>query len=95
MGYTPQYITEIRVGFGDEASLGKGETGSRAAAPIRLCFMKEVHKEKRERLFEILNGIVYTKIDAKTVLLFTPESKNTIFECFKENTVPTEYVKYP
>ena len=41
-----------------------------------------------------LNG-QFAKIDAETGLLPIPESKNVIFECFKEGTVPTEYTKAP
>ena len=40
-------------------------------------------------------GVVFAKIDAETGLLPIPESKKTIFECFKEGTVPTEYTKKP
>ena len=46
VGYTPQFITGVWAGFDDEAPLGKGETGSRAASPIWLGFMKEVLKDK-------------------------------------------------
>ena len=38
---------------------------------------------------------VFSKIDAETGLLPIPESKKTIFECFKEGSVPTEYTKEP
>jgi penicillin-binding protein 1A len=40
-------------------------------------------------------GVVFSKIDAETGLLPIPESQKTIFECFMEGTVPTEYVKKP
>jgi penicillin-binding protein 1A len=40
-------------------------------------------------------GVVFSKIDAETGLLPIPESKKTIFECFKEGTVPTDYTKTP
>ena len=36
-----------------------------------------------------------SKIDAQTGLLPVPESHKTIFECFKEGTVPVEYSKRP
>jgi penicillin-binding protein 1A len=38
---------------------------------------------------------VFAKIDADTGLLPVPESKDVIFECFKEGTVPTKYTKRP
>jgi penicillin-binding protein 1A len=95
VGYTPQYITGVWVGLDDEAPLGKGETGSRAASPIWLGFMKRVLADKPVKLFQPPEGIVFAKIDAATGLLPVPESKNVIFECFKEGTVPTKYTKRP
>eukprot|EP00362_Geleiidae_sp_MMETSP1317_P000418 CAMPEP_0201282830 /NCGR_PEP_ID=MMETSP1317-20130820/6805_1 /ASSEMBLY_ACC=CAM_ASM_000770 /TAXON_ID=187299 /ORGANISM="Undescribed Undescribed, Strain Undescribed" /LENGTH=397 /DNA_ID=CAMNT_0047596899 /DNA_START=80 /DNA_END=1273 /DNA_ORIENTATION=+ len=93
VGYTPNYITGIWVGFDEEKSLSKGETGSRAASPIWLGFMKKILEGKPVRVFENSEGIVFSKIDAETGLLPTAESKETIIECFKEGTVPTEYSK--
>ena len=95
VGYTPQFITGVWVGFDDEAPLGKGETGSRAASPIWLGFMKEVLKDKPVALFQPPEGVVFAKIDADTGLLPIPQSKKIIFECFKEGTEPTEYTKRP
>ncbi len=95
LGYTPQYITGVWVGFDDEKELGKNETGSRAASPIWLGFMKEVHKDKPAMVFRVPEGIVFHKIDAETGLLAIPESEKTVFECFKEGTAPTEYTKKP
>jgi penicillin-binding protein 1A len=95
VGYTPRYITGVWVGFDAESSLGESETGSRAASPIWLGFMKEVLKDKSVKVFQVPEGVVFAKIDAETGLLPIPESKQTIFECFKEGTVPTEYTKKP
>ncbi|CAB5120313.1 Multimodular transpeptidase-transglycosylase (EC (EC [Olavius algarvensis associated proteobacterium Delta 3] len=95
VGYTPQYITGTWVGFDDERSLGKGETGSRAASPIWLGFMKRIHEGLPIEVFPVPEGIVFSKIDAETGLLPIAESTETIFECFKEGTAPTKYTKAP
>ena len=95
VGYTPSYITGTWVGFDDKSSLGKGETGSRAASPIWLGFMQKILKDKPEKNFQVPEGIVFIKIDSETGLLPIPESRKTRFECFKEETVPTEYTKKP
>ncbi|UCD33225.1 MAG: penicillin-binding protein 1A [Desulfobacterales bacterium] len=95
LGYTPRYTTGTWVGFDEERSLGEGETGSRAASPIWLGFMKRILSDKPIRVFHVPEGIVFSKIDADTGLLPIPESENTIFECFKDGTVPTEYTKKP
>ncbi len=95
VGYTPRYNTGTWVGYDDESSLGKGETGSRAASPIWIGFMQRLLADKPIRVFQVPGGVVFSKIDAETGLLPIPESKKTIFECFKEGTVPTEYTKKP
>jgi penicillin-binding protein 1A len=94
-GFTPRYVTGVWVGFDEEKSLGDGETGSRAASPIWLDFMQTILKDKPIRVFQVPEGVVFAKIDAETGLLAIPESKETIFESFKEGTVPTEYTKKP
>jgi penicillin-binding protein 1A len=95
MGYTPRYTTGVWVGLDQEAPMGKGETGSRAASPIWLEFMKNALEGKPARTFNVPEGIVFAKIDAKTGLLPIEESEETIFECFKEGTVPTEHTSKP
>lgn len=93
VGYTPRYITGVWVGYDEERSLGKGETGARSAIPIWLGFMKKVLENKPVRVFQMPEGVVFSKIDAETGLLPSTDSKKTIFECFKEGTAPTEYSK--
>ncbi len=95
VGYTPEYITGVWVGLDEEAPMGAGETGSRAASPIWLGFMQRALEGKPVKVFEAPEGIVFAKIDADTGLLPVPESKNVVFECFKEGTEPTEFTKRP
>jgi len=95
VGYSPRYISGVWVGFDEESSLGVYETGSKAACPIWLGFMKRILDKKPVRIFQVPGGVVFSQIDAKTGLLPIPESEETIFECFKEGTVPTEYTPKP
>jgi penicillin-binding protein 1A len=95
LGYTREYIAGTWVGFDDEAPLGKTETGAVAAIPIWLGFMKRVLANQPAQVFEPPEGVVFAKIDAETGLLPVPESRKTIFECFKEGTVPSEFTKRP
>ena len=95
VGYTPRFVTGTWVGFDEEKSLGEGEQGALTASPIWLGFMREILKDQPIKVFQVPEGVVFAKIDAETGLLPIPESKETIFECFKEGTVPTEYTKKP
>ncbi len=95
LGYTPRYTTGVWVGFDNEKSLGKGETGSRAASPIWLGYMEKALIGKPVRAFNVPEGIVFAKIDAETGLLPGESSKKIRFECFKEGTVPTVHTPSP
>ncbi len=89
IGFTPQLITGVWVGFDDMRSLGKGETGSRAASPIWLYFMREAVKGLPPVDFPIPNGIVFARIDPKTGRLIKGGSGG-MFEVFKKGELPPE-----
>ena len=91
VGYTPDYITGTWVGYDQERSLGRKESGGRSASPIWLDFMKKIHEDIPVRDFDVPGGVVFSKIDADTGLLPVPESRRVIFECFKAGTVPKRY----
>ncbi|MCF8026355.1 MAG: penicillin-binding protein 1A [Desulfobacteraceae bacterium] len=95
MGYTPGFVTGVWVGYDHEQSLGSKETGSRAASPIWLSYMKQILKDRPERTFQVPDNVVFAKIDAKTGLLPIESSEKVIYECFKEDTLPTKHTKAP
>lgn len=88
VGFSPQLVTCVWVGFDEMASLGRGETGASAALPIWMAFMKQALAKYPSTAFPIPEGIVFARIDADTGLLAGPHSERVIFECFKEGTVP-------
>jgi penicillin-binding protein 1A len=91
MGYTANYITGVWVGYDQEQSLGRGESGGKAAIPIWLDFMKEIHKDVPKKDFNVPPGVVFKRIDTESGLLPVAESKKTRVECFKAGTAPTRY----
>ena len=93
MGYTPRFVTGVWVGHDQEKSLGKNETGSRAASPIWLDYMQQILEGKPERVFPVPDNVVFAKIDAKTGLLPNEDSDKVINMCFKEGTVPERRTK--
>jgi penicillin-binding protein 1A len=95
MGYTPDLVTGVWVGYDDRKAMGKAETGSRAASPIWLYFMSEVLKDRPEVDFEAPEGVVFAKIDEKTGLLAGVHSEKAVFQTFKEGTEPKEYSPGP
>ena len=86
IGYTPELLTGVWVGFDEERSLGENETGSRAASPIWVNFMTKVLKDKPVQDFFIPDGIDFIEIDPRTGNLSS--GKEGFLECFKEGTGP-------
>ncbi len=90
-GYVPQLIAVSWVGYDQERSLGKKETGSRAAAPAWVEFMKVALKDLPRQNFPVPDGIEFRPIDPDTGLL-TPEDGSEVFiEAFSPGTAPTHY----
>jgi penicillin-binding protein 1A len=54
VGFTPSLITGVWVGMDDERSLGPRETGSQAAAPIFISYMREALKGQPVEQFPCL-----------------------------------------
>ncbi len=90
VGYTPDLLTGVWVGYDQKKPLGKQETGARAASPIWLYFMTEALRGKPSTDFSAPEGIVFAKIDLETGFLADAKSKRTAFLPFKEGTAPTQ-----
>ncbi len=90
IGYTPSLLTTVWVGFDEKASLGKDETGSRAALPIWIAFMSKALEDSDVENFEPPPGIVMKRVNLETGLLTQEDSKETILEAFIEGTLPGE-----
>ena len=95
MGYTPDLVTGVWAGYDDRKAMGKSETGSRAASPIWLYFMSDVLMKRPAVDFQVPEGVVFAKIDAKTGLLAGPYSQKTVFQAFKKGSEPKEYSPKP
>jgi penicillin-binding protein 1A len=89
IGFTPTHVSGVWVGFDNDRTLGKYETGSRAASPIWVDFNREILKGEKVKVFAVPDNVVFAKIDPKTGLLAKPDDKDGIFEAFKKGTAPT------
>jgi penicillin-binding protein 1A len=93
LGFTPQLVTGVWVGMDQEEPIGKNETGSRAASPIWLAFMREALKGEPMATFPIPPGIVFTKVDPESGLLARSGHDDAAFMPFVEGTEPTTYAE--
>ncbi len=66
VGFTPDVVTAVWVGFDEPRSLGGGATGGAFALPIWVDAMKVAVAGRKDRAFPMGNGIVWTPIDEAT-----------------------------
>jgi len=91
IGFTPRLAAGVWVGYDSARNLGKNETGSRAASPIFVDFMREALEDHPREEFPIPDGIEFSRIDKKTGLRATPEDESAVFQAFREGTAPLEF----
>jgi len=85
IGYTPSVLTGVWVGYDDHTvSLGKGETGGRAACPIWVYFMKEYLKEKPIETFTIPDGVVFAKINGASGAVAKSDEPGAVYAAFAD-----------
>jgi penicillin-binding protein 1A len=94
VGFTPDYIIGVWVGYDDNRSMGK-ETGGSNAVPIFVDIMKSM--QQPAKAFPKPAHVVEKVIDRETGLL-APEGApktTTLTEVFVEGTEPTEVAPKP
>lgn len=89
MGFSPDLVVGVFVGFDDPRSMGKRETGSSVAVPIFKDFMEEALKDEPIIPFRIPPGIRNVRINAATGIRAQPEDETVIWEAFVEGTEPS------
>ena len=87
MGFSPDMVVGIYVGFDEPRTLGKVETGAQAALPIFQYFMREALKDKPNLEFRVPKGIKFVRINPKTGKPATLDDKVVIIEALKPDFV--------
>ena len=87
IGFTSNLVIGVYVGHDNPKSLGKIETGSRAAMPIFKEFVKNAVNNYEARPFKVAKGIKMMVVDSITGKKADFGSKKTIIESFKEEKI--------
>lgn len=87
MGFSPDYTCGVWVGFDDEISIGEGETGAKAAAPIWGYFMKRALRDIPVKDFPAPANVEYRRVDSRTGQL--SGSGDGFQEVFKVGSSPS------
>jgi penicillin-binding protein 1B len=88
VGFTPELLTVVWVGFDDNQSLGL--SGAQAALPIWTAFMKRALAGRPDVPFEAPDSVTFAEIDPASGQLATPLCPEHTTEAFIEGTEPTE-----
>lgn len=91
VGYVPQLVAGVWVGYDQERSLGAGGSGGQAAAPIWAEFMQKAVSELPVEDFEAPENVTFVLINPRTGRLAREGTPGAIMECFVKGTEPSSY----
>jgi len=87
IGFTSNLVVGVYVGHDNPKTLGKIETGSKAAMPIFKEFIKNAVNNYKARPFKVAKGIKMMVVDSRSGKKADFGSKKTIIESFKEEKI--------
>ncbi len=90
VGYSPDLVVGVFVGYDTPRPMGKGQTGGRVAAPIFGSFMKKALADEPATPFRIPSGIKLVRINHRTGLRASVDQPDTIIEAFKPGGGPDD-----
>jgi penicillin-binding protein 1A len=90
VGFTPDLVVGVFVGYDTPRPMGKGMTGGRVAAPIFANFMKAALEGKRAVPFRIPPGIKLVRVSLRTGLRAGAGEKGAVEEAFKPTEEPDD-----
>ncbi len=88
VGFSPNLVAGVFVGFDQPEPLGSREQGATVAAPIFRDFMAAALQDTPGIPFRVPPGIRLVRVNAVTGRLAEPGDKLVIFEAFKPGTEP-------
>lgn len=88
LGFTPDLIAGVWVGYDRDKTLGRNETGGRVAAPIWKEFMQSALAETPVHDFPVPPGIVVVPIEPATGARARPGDTGVVLEAFRRGSEP-------
>jgi penicillin-binding protein 1A len=98
VGFSPDLVVGVFIGYDNPEPMGHGETGGGIAAPVFRDFMQMALADKSAVPFRVPPGIKLVRVDHDTGLRASANAERTILEAFKPNEdAPdgTSYVTLP
>ena len=91
IGFVPQLVAGVWVGYDHEKSLGSGGSGGQAAAPIWTDFMQRSLAGIPVQNFGAPSNVTFALIDTRTGRLAREGGDASAMECFIAGSEPTIY----
>lgn len=82
VGYTPDLVVSVYIGYDDPKGLGQHESGGRVSQPVFVNFMKEALVDYPDKPFKMPEGLKLVKINYFTGEP-TASQVNSFYEAFK------------
>ncbi|MFW5924736.1 MAG: penicillin-binding protein 1A [Myxococcota bacterium] len=95
VGYSPNVVGGVWVGFDDRRPLGRRESGGRSALPIWMDLIRAAEEGRPVLGFPMPSGVTSTDIDPATGFLAYEGQEDAIEEVFLEGTVPSTTARPP
>ena len=91
VGFSPAIALGVWVGLDDHKTMGKNETGARAALPIWIDFIEQLLTDLPYENFDLPEGVVQVRMDADSGLLASPNCPRAVTAVFRKGNEPTAY----
>jgi penicillin-binding protein 1A len=88
VGFNPDIVTGVWMGFDQPISMGKQESGGSSALPIWIDFMRLALKDKPDVGYAKPDSIVVRRIDSNTGELLPDGQSGGVNEFFDQNNLP-------
>src|SRR5579871_1906469 len=90
IGFTPDLVVGVYMGYDKPRHLGRNATGGHLSAPIAKDFFKAALADKPAMPFPPPRGIKLIRVDARTGQRAGPGTERVSLEAFKPGTAPPE-----
>ena len=90
VGYTPNLVAGVYIGFDTPAPLGRGATGGSLAVPVFADFMEVAVKRTPPEKFHVPEGMQFIPVNRTTGMMAIEGEPDTIVEAFKPGTGPAD-----
>jgi penicillin-binding protein 1A len=90
VGYSPDLVVGVFIGYDTPKPMGRDATGGHIAAPIFGSFMKQALADKPATPFRIPPGIKLVRVNPATGLRTQPGDTRSVLEAFKPDEEPDD-----